>query len=1310
MKKLILSVCLLPGSACCFSQSQIGLPQVIQPGPTAMQFHKYGDYPVNHFTGVPDITIPLYTIKVGDLELPVTMRYHASGIKVSEPTGFFGSGWTLHTGGGLISQTQVGSDNNNQGDSPPFKSVADLTPITSSNITTLNMIERGSTKSEYDLYSYNIGSNYGKFILKGTYTNRTAVLFPYKPIKIKAFPAGYQTFDVVDEKGWKYGFGNRNGAGAYDTDDGAATWLASHIVSPTRRSDSVSFRYTSFMESRVVRNERIIYDDYANDVGPLYVLEQEGYYSWRCNVNGGEYSFYDLLYRSPDVITDARSEMTQSYHVSVPQEIRFANGRIQFTYNATTHKLAKMEIFNTANQLLRSIEFTITPYTGRSSSRYKLEYIKFYDGQHNFINQYHLLYQENYMEDYRDCNGIDFWGYYNGKGVHDLLPRWDNFNVQPGIPGNYVLRTFGSADRTSNESSMKSCMLHTIEYPTGGKTVFDFESNKYAEYSGGYPILHPAGGLRIKTITNYTSADNVATVKNYTYGNNEDGGGFLEVPITRENFYYTQVMNRLGPNYFNLYFNYRRTVFLSTSLVDLAPHGNPVIYPKVIEYVGDATTNTGKTVYHYDYTTKTYEPYTTDQIAGWEGFPFNSRRLEKYIKDWMLGGEPLSTEYYKKNGAAYQLVQTVENEYEEYIRDSVRNLLLYRTNAYEPSSCTGHIVTFPNDVDYAFAYANNVLPFAMQDYYYISGEKRLKRTINRTASQNGINADLVTTTEYTYGNAVHLQPTSITTTNSKGELIKTELQYAANFQSIGLPVYDSMVSRHIWSPVIEQKMYKGNSFLQSIKNNYTLWPNNIIAIGTVESKTKTDPAEVRIRYTAYDDNGNIVTVSKENDSKLSHVWGYNNTLPIAQVVNAGANNIFHTSFEEESGSTIAAEGKTGNKSKLLSFQKSFSGLTNGPYVLSWWTKGSAGWAFQSTSVNVTAGSYTINIAGQTDEVRFHPANAQMITYTYNPLKGATTTTDINNRITYYEYDDAGRLQHIRDEDRNILTRYCYNYLGQNINCGGTESAPLWQNTGVSRKMPCPQNSNYLSCTSQVQQRDNNPASLTYNQLRWIDTGTSEHCNVESGWQNTATPLRCRTVGGQNTGEQEQEQINVNPCHEWFNQTRWKVIGTNTTACPVPSVYTSEDVSGEYARTCNWPDYGTHVYVSVPAGMFTSTISVGHANNQAYNYAYNYANQHGQCITPPIMLTFENNTQITSSFYVELYDSNDQLVYSFHPNDYFLQDMGQIAPGTYNIRMYTDYSNHNFTYYAGCDDFAAGNDVWLYDVVLDHNCYSLSVYE
>jgi hypothetical protein len=75
-----------------------------------------------------------------------------------------------------------------------------------------------------------------------------------------------------------------------------------------------------------------------------------------------------------------------------------------------------------------------------------------------------------------------------------------------------------------------------------------------------------------------------------------------------------------------------------------------------------------------------------------------------------------------------------------------------------------------------------------------------------------------------------------------------------------------------------------------------------------------------------------------------------------------------------------------------------------------------------------------------DEIRLYRADARMQTSTYDPLLGKTSECDENNRITYYEYDEKGRIRFVKDEKKNVVKMYEYNNATKQIvNCPGVPS-------------------------------------------------------------------------------------------------------------------------------------------------------------------------------------------------------------------------------------------------------------------------------
>ena len=125
--------------------------------------------------------------------------------------------------------------------------------------------------------------------------------------------------------------------------------------------------------------------------------------------------------------------------------------------------------------------------------------------------------------------------------------------------------------------------------------------------------------------------------------------------------------------------------------------------------------------------------------------------------------------------------------------------------------------------------------------------------------------------------------------------------------------------------------------------------------------------------------------------------------------------------------TAAATGPDGRLATPLLAGAAFRA---GSYLLTYRLKSGSSWGFVSTPVTVSGSSYTIAVSGQIDDVRFCPAAAQMTTYTFDPLIGMTSSTDMRGLALFYEYDSFGRLMNVRDQNGNLIKHLDYHYQGQ----------------------------------------------------------------------------------------------------------------------------------------------------------------------------------------------------------------------------------------------------------------------------------------
>lgn len=346
-----------------------------------------------------------------------------------------------------------------------------------------------------------------------------------------------------------------------------------------------------------------------------------------------------------------------------------------------------------------------------------------------------------------------------------------------------------------------------------------------------------------------------------------------------------------------------------------------------------------------------------------------------------------------------------------------------------------------------------------QEWQYLSQTKTLNYDVN---GQNPV----TNIENYYYDNSAHTQLSRKAVTNSKGKVLTSLHTYADDYPE-GVTFINDMKTNHLTGVPIEEVNYQTEGNTTEITSGkmtrYTVGGTGLI--DTVLLTEATDPIPLagfkfsnaikgqlpaagagssysldgryvpRLSY-RYNLTGDPITINLLNGRPEAYQWGYNNQYPVAEVKNSRYNNIFYDGFEEGNGNSNLDDSKTGHysyTSSSVGYSKKIDGLDAGLYTLSYWKKNGANWSWVvNTAVSVTGTSYTISIpaGNQIDDICFYPSNAQMATYTYDPLVGITSMTDVKGNTTYYEYDSFQRLLNIKDKDRNIVKRYSYHFQGQ----------------------------------------------------------------------------------------------------------------------------------------------------------------------------------------------------------------------------------------------------------------------------------------
>lgn len=498
---IILSVCL------CLSGTSQSLPKIIPPSPSVASFQRYSEIPVGYYTGAANISVPIYQITTGDLSMPISIGYNASGIRVSDEASQVGLGWNL-VAGGSISRMILGGDDFASNPVGYHSSAASTPNITKGvptfpnqlgcefNLgnfpTSINdfLLERYDYQP--DQYSFNIPGYSGKFILD---KSKNVILQQVEKLKIEPLDADGNGWKIVTEAGQSYTFqeyetytDNENSSagppGTYKT-----AWFLSKIESA--KGEVIELQYTtvtgiyikpigSVSESQ---NPNLFYYDplgMNNDpstntpptllpptITPVAGKEYKKIYLNKIIFEGGELRFNYSTDRL-DILNDVKLSSVQLFRKD---------------YNPITYFLLKQWILEYSYFIGSNDRDFQAATLDQETRRLKLVSITEKDAAGNALKPYTFKYlnedtinAQNYPA--KTSFARDHWGYYNGKTQNSsLIPTYSPLTGTNNIV-DYYLGVMGD-NRNPDPNYSQLFMLYQVTYPTGGRSEFEYETNDF---------------------------------------------------------------------------------------------------------------------------------------------------------------------------------------------------------------------------------------------------------------------------------------------------------------------------------------------------------------------------------------------------------------------------------------------------------------------------------------------------------------------------------------------------------------------------------------------------------------------------------------------------------------------------------------------------------------------------------------------------------------------------------------------------------------------------------------------------------------
>lgn len=922
-------------------------PIPASPSPNAQSLGLFGEVPVSLFSGLPQISVPVYELSVKGITLPIVASYHASGTRIDQHPSWIGMGWSLNAGGaidrvqrGIPDEKNYFASSTTGGILRGFYKTGSLIAGTNwagSFLTTDIQID-GTDQLRNDLepdeFKFSYPGNSGSFFLneEGKWCVQSEkpvkVLFdnvdidyPF-PERIHSFSSErvFKKFTLVDGFGYKYVFGGVDEAIEYSdtyyaegkTPDyfSATSWKLTKILAPTKeeifelgyeRGPTIAQLYTAaYQKTYSARSgswgcgntisswyTSTGYPERGNFISPVYLK------SIKCVKKDLKLSFLtsaskemDYLSRNGENLNFTQNNPYISAFVGIYKDENPTNTTDPTSYGITPNHFLLPTFLNSKVPYFQS--HTADQVYWKNILWLKLDAIEITNANGDAVKRKVKFIYDNREDERLRLANIEFLSS-SSSSINNYKFEYDTQPVARYLKAGGDFWGFYNNSPSLPDIYMAGNLPNIANYK--------WPSLQHTKAGVLTKIVYPTGGsttfeyeLNTCSKVQEISLTNPASIVLQDYVKTI-GGLRVRKVITNEA---NSGMNTKEYFYVKGY----------TAGVDpntLVSSGVLQAKPKYSTYV-----NSSSFIYQSYYSNPAI-PLTDLSSGAFIGYSEvveklsdGSYAINKYTNHDNGHGDEI---FISSVGGNFNYQLPVSSRSHE--RGKLVEQTMY-TNTNIPVSRVTNTYT-RSSLNFARAVRNGKEAFCSVsspthsytlsfNHWHKSAYKVFYNSLNRVSSlsrtyaQNNTSSYVDVFAEYKYNGNGDITEEKLT--GSKGELIKKNYLYPVDFS--GFEPYATMNQRSIVSPVVEEFLYKDNKFIQSNKTNYDFWDGNnwilndtaIVVPRRVETKAHNHPNyEPRLQYLSYDDKGNVTSVSKEGAVPTSYIWGYNKAFPIAKVDN-----------------------------------------------------------------------------------------------------------------------------------------------------------------------------------------------------------------------------------------------------------------------------------------------------------------------------------------------------------------------------------------------------------------------------------------